>query len=58
MARLYILVHILEDGFELLDFLFVIGSNFLEALVDLASDILFYNLHLIMQLAYLQISLL
>jgi hypothetical protein len=40
MAHLYILVHLLEDGFELLDFLFVIGSNFLEFLVDLAPDIL------------------
>jgi hypothetical protein len=58
LAHLYIPVHLLEDGFELLDLLSVVGSNLLEALIDLALDIIFYSLHLILQLAYLQIFLL
>jgi hypothetical protein len=57
LDHLYIPVHILEGGFELFYFLFVSGSNMIEALVGLSPDIRFYNLHLIMQLAYLQIFL-
>jgi hypothetical protein len=52
LDRLYIPVHILEAGFELVDFLFVIGSNIIETLVDLTPNILFYSLHLIMQMDY------
>jgi hypothetical protein len=52
LAFLYILMHLLEAGFELLDFLFFIGYNILETLVDLTSEIIFYSLYLTLQLDY------